>query len=126
MGNFGQLWVPPIVNLIKITQGDDLDVFRKTEDWQLGPGTQQGDILYAFASHFEFESVVGLILYCKFLCGFQWLSYFDSISIECIISISLFSTFRTATQFSKEGLPEGISQRGFCHIPFIVIFVKEL
>merc|ERR1712109_106656 len=22
--------------------GDDLDVFRKTEDWQLGPGTQQG------------------------------------------------------------------------------------
>jgi len=22
--------------------GDDLDVFRETEDWQLGPGTQQG------------------------------------------------------------------------------------
>merc|ERR1711936_1091280 len=22
--------------------GDELDVFRKTEDWQLGPGTQQG------------------------------------------------------------------------------------
>merc|ERR1712107_132766 len=22
--------------------GDDLDVFRETEDWQLGPGTRQG------------------------------------------------------------------------------------
>ena len=119
MGNFGQLCVPPIVNLNKITEGDDLDVFRETEDWQLGPGTQQGDILSAFASQFEFESVVGLILYCKFLCGFQWLSCYDSISLNASFVFHFFSTFRAATQFSKEGLPEGISQRGSCHIPFL-------